>query len=328
MKRYVVREFGGWDSLAVEEAPDLVPADNEIVVDVRAIGLNFPDLLLIAGKYQKLPERPFTPGMEFSGVVRATGAGVSGFAPGDRVIAQPGKGGFGQQAIALPNQTFRLSDKMDFSTASAMGLAYQSAYIALFERAHFSPGENVLVGGANGGVGYAAVQIAKAAGGRVIACVRSSEAAAIVREAGADCVIDVSGPDMRDGLKQAVLDATQGHGADVVIDPIGGEFFQAAVRAMAWSARLVVVGFASGEIAQLKTNYLLLKNISVCGMQWTDYRDYKPESVQAAHRQMNAWWEAGQLDPKVEATFDFEELPQALKLLEKRSPSGRVVVTV
>ncbi len=328
MKSYIVNEFGPPESLAFEDRPIPEPGASQLVVDVKAIGLNFPDNLLISGKYQKLPDRPFIPGMEFSGVVRVVGADVTGFQPGDRVIAQPGKGGFAQQAVAQAHQAFKLAEGMDFETASAMGLPFQSAYIALHERGGFAPGDVVLVGGANGGVGFAAVQIAKALGGTVLAGVRTEAAAKIAREAGADAIIDLSADNLKDSLREQVMAASGGHGADIVIDPVGGEFFHAAMRAMAWCGRLVVVGFAAGEIPQIKANYLLVKNIAVSGMQWTDYRDRKPEVVQAAHERMNQLWAEGLLKPRIGQTFPFTELPAGLALLKTASPDGRIIVRV
>jgi NADPH2:quinone reductase len=326
MKSYIVNEFGPPESLAFEDRPIPEPGTNQLVVDVKAIGLNFPDNLLISGQYQKLPERPFTPGMEFSGVVRSVGAGVTSFQAGDRVIAQPGKGGFTQHAIAEPHQTFKLADGMDFESASAMGLAFQAAYIALHERGGFTSGDVVLVGGANGGVGFAAVQIAKALGGTVLAGARTEAAARIAREAGADHIIDLAADNLKDSLRDQVMAASGNHGADIVIDPVGGEFLHAAMRAMAWCGRLVVVGFAAGEIPQIKANYLLVKNITVSGMQWTDYRDRKPDVVQAAHDRMNQLWAAGLLKPLIGRTYPFEQLPAALARLKTASPDGRIII--
>ncbi|MCT2401197.1 NADPH:quinone oxidoreductase family protein [Novosphingobium mangrovi (ex Huang et al. 2023)] len=326
MKSYIVNAFGPPHSLALEERPAPETGDRDVVVEVKAIGLNFPDNLLIAGKYQKLPSCPFVPGMEFSGIVRSVGSSVTEFLPGDRVIAQPGIGAFAEQAVARPEALFKLDDGMSFEIASGMGLAYQTAYIALSERASFTPDDVVLVGGANGDVGYAALQIAKAMGAKVLAGVRSERAARIVHEAGADAVIDLSGDDLANSLREQVMAATDGHGADVVIDPVGGAFLGAAMRAMAWCGRLVVVGFAAGEIPNIKANYLLVKNIAVSGMQWTDYRDRRPEAVQEAHEALGALWAKGLLSPRIGSFAAFEDLPEALALNLAGKTEGRTVV--
>lgn len=328
MRSYRVHEHGAPDTMRIDDLPDLVPGPGEIAVDVKAAGINYPDVLVIGGLYQILPERPFTPGKDFAGIVRAVGAGVTGFAPGDRIMSQVEYGAYAEQAITTPAQSFKLPDGLGFEAAAAMGLVYQTAYFALVDRGLYRPGETVLVGGAAGGVGLAAVQIAKGLGARVLAAVRSPEEAAIAREGGADSIVDVSVPDLRDALRAQVQQATDGHGADVVLDPLGGAFFPAALRAMAWCGRLIVIGFAAGDIPSVKVNYLLVKNISVSGLQWSDYRDRTPERVRAVQDDLFRLWREGAVRPRVMRTFPFEEAPQALTLVHQGKVQGKAVISM
>ncbi|WP_454919045.1 NADPH:quinone oxidoreductase family protein [Xanthobacter sediminis] len=328
MRSYRVWEHGAPSSMRVDALADLVPGEGEMVVDVKAAGINFPDALVVTGKYQLLPERPFTPGKDLAGVVRATGPGVSGFAPGDRIMAQVEYGAFAEQAIVHPSEAFRMPDGLSFEAAAAMGLVYQTAYFALVERGQYKRGETVLVGGAAGGVGLAAVQIAKGLGARVLAGVRSPEEEVVVRAAGVDAVIDLSVPDLRESVRAQVLAATEGHGADVVLDPLGADFFAGALRAMAWCGRLVVIGFAAGDIPTLKVNYLLLKNIAVSGLQWSDYRDRTPERVRQVQQDLFDLWRAGAVKPRIMRDFAFSELPEALDLVSQGKVQGKAVVRV
>lgn len=326
MRSYRVWEHGAPSSMRIDTVPDLEPGSGEMAVDVKAAGINFPDTLVVSGKYQILPPRPFAPGKDLAGIVRAVGPGVADFAPGDRIMGQVEHGAFAEQAIVSPSQAFRLLDGMDFAEAAAMGLVYQTAHFALAERGQYKRGEAVLVGGAAGGVGLAAVQIAKGLGARVLAGVRSEAEAEVVREAGADAVIDLAVPDLRESLRAQVAAATDGHGADVVLDPLGDTFFPAAVRAMAWCGRLVVIGFAAGEIPSIKVNYLLVKNISISGLQWSDYRDRTPEKVRAVQAQLFDLWRAGVLKPRIMRRFPFAELPDALDLVSQGKVQGKAVV--
>lgn len=328
MRGYRVWEHGAPSSMRIDTLPNLVPGTGEMVADVRAFGINFPDVLVISGKYQILPERPFVPGKDLAGVVLATGPKVQGFAPGDRIMAQVEHGAFAEQAIVVPDQSFKLPDGLSFEAAAAMGLVYQTAYFALVERGQYKRGETVLVGGAAGGVGLGAVQVAKGLGARVLACVRGAEAAEILREEGVDAVIDVSGPDLRESLRAQVFAATDGHGADVVIDPLGGDFLSAALRAMAWCGRLVVVGFAAGDIPSVKVNYLLIKNIAISGLQWSDYRDRKPEQVRQVQDELFRLWREGAVRPRIMRQYPFEKLPEALDLVSRGKVRGKAVVSL
>lgn len=328
MRAYRVVEFGPPSALQLDESDDLTPGEGEIVVDVAAAGVNFPDTLVVSGRYQILTERPFTLGKELAGTVRAVGAGVCGFAPGDRVLSQVEQGAFAEQAVVDPATTFRLPDGLGFAEATALGLVYQTAYFALHDRANLRAGETVLVGGAAGGVGVAAIQLAKAAGARVLAAVRKPDQAAFVRTHGADAVIDVSGADPCDDLRSRVFAANEGQGADVVLDPVGGQFFQAALRALAWRGRLVVIGFAGGDIPAVRANYLLVKNISVAGLQWSDYRERTPRRVAEAQADIFRLWRSGAVRPPVTQTFAFEDLPAALDLIERGGVRGKAAILV
>jgi NADPH:quinone reductase len=328
MRAYQVVEHGDPSSLKINKIDDLVPGKGQILVSIRAAGINFPDLLVVSGRYQVLPNRPFTPGKDLAGVVLRVGEGVTGFSSGDRVLCHVEHGAFAEQILVTPAQTFKLPDGLSFSHAAAMGLVYQTAYLALVDRGGFRAGETVLVGGAAGGIGMAAVHIGKGLGAQVLAAVRTSEQAAFAIENGADCVIDVSGPDIRDTLRTQVHAATGGVGVDVVIDPLGGDFFGAALRAMAWCGRLVVVGFAAGEIPSIKANYLLVKNISVSGLQWSDYRDKTPQRIDEVQADIFRLWKEGSVRPHLMKEFAFDELPIALQLIGEGKICGKAVVIV
>lgn len=328
MRSYRVWEHGAPATMRVDELPDLVPGPGQMVVDVKAAGINFPDVLVVSGKYQILPPRPFTPGKDLAGVVRAVGTGVNSYAPGDRIMAQVENGAFAEQAVVTSEQSYKLPDGLSFEAAAAMGLVYQTAHFALVERGQYKRGETVLVGGAAGGVGLAAVQIAKGLGAKVLAGVRSPEEVEAVRAAGVDAVIDLSMPDLRESIRAQVHAATDGHGADVVLDPLGADFFAGALRAMAWCGRLVVIGFAAGEIPTLKVNYLLLKNIAVSGLQWSDYRDRTPERIQQVQQDLFDLWRAGAVKPRIMRDFAFSELPEALDLVSQGKVQGKAVVRV
>ena len=328
MRAYHVVEFGPPSALQLNEVDDLVPGEGQIVVDVAAAGINYPDALVVSGRYQILPPRPFVPGKELAGFVRAVGPGVTGFAPGDRVLGQLEYGAFAEQAVANAADAFHLPDGLGFADATALGLVYQTAYFALLDRANLRPGETVLVGGVAGGLGIASMQLAKAFGARVLAVVRKPEQVEFVRANGADVVIDVGGANLRDDLRAQVLAATDGRGVDVIIDPVGSEFFGAGLRALAWCGRLVVIGFASGDIPSVKANYLLVKNISLSGLQWSDYRERLPARMAEAQADIFRLWRSGAVRPPVTQTFALEELPAALELIEKGRIRGKAALII
>ncbi|MBI6563162.1 NADPH:quinone oxidoreductase family protein [Pseudomonas synxantha] len=237
-------------------------------------------------------------------------------------------GALAEQAVATPAQCFKMPDGLGFPEAAAMGLVYQTAYFALVERGQYTKGQTVLIGGAAGGVGLAAVQIAKGLGAKVLACVRNELEAEAVRESGADHVIDLSQGDFKECIREQVFSVTDGKGADVVLDPLGGDFFAGALRATAWCGRLVVIGFAAGNIPTLKINYLLLKNIGVCGLQWSDYRDRTPEKVRDAQEELFRLWREGAVKPRVMRLFDFESAAEALDLVRQGKVQGKAVVSI
>ncbi|MGU7776160.1 NADPH:quinone oxidoreductase family protein [Burkholderia sp. MR1-5-21] len=328
MRSYQVYEHGEPSAMRVEEVADLAPGPGQILVDVQAAGINFPDILTVAGTYQLLPPRPFTPGKDFAGVVRAVGPGVTGYVPGDRVMSQIEFGALAEQALTTPSQSFRIPDGMAYAEAAAMGLVYQTAWFALVERGQYQAGDTVLVGGAAGGVGLAAVQIAVGLGATVVAAVRSEAERKVVLESGAHHVIDLTRGSLRDSIREQVHAVTDGRGADVVLDPLGGEFFGGAIRATAWCGRVVVIGFAAGDIPSVKVNYLLLKNISVAGLQWSDYRDRMPEKVRAAQEALFRLWHEGHVRPVVMRAFAFEQAAEAMTLVRDGQVRGKVVVNV
>jgi NADPH2:quinone reductase len=299
------------------------------VVDLAAAEVNFPDLLVIEGRYQIKPPLPFSPGKCGAGRVAAVGDRVTHLRVGDRAAVQVEYGTYAEKVRAPAAACFPMPDRMDFATAAALGLTYQTAWFTLRDRAGFQAGETVLVLGASGGVGLASIQLARAWGAAcVIAAVRGNEREALVREAGADHVVDVSRADLRDHLKDEVARITGSHGADVVVDSVGGDIHAAALRAMAWRGRLVVVGFATGTIPAIKANYLLVKNIAVSGLQWSDYRDRAPERVAAAQAEIFALYEADKLAPKIGRRFALEDFKQAVRTLADGSVAGRIILDV
>lgn len=329
MKAVRVTSFGPFAEAAFTEVADPVPGAGEVLIDVAAAEANYPDILVIEGRYQVRPPLPFSPGKAASGIVSALGPGVTGLAIGDRVAAQVEYGAYAEKLVARAESCFAMPAEMNFPTAAALGLVYQTSWFALVERAGFRPGDTVLVLGASGGVGSAAVQLAKALGASsVIACTRGVAGAHVATALGADHVVDAGMDDLRDGLRAAVLEATAGHGADIVIDPVGGAAHAAALRAMAWCGRMVIVGFAAGEIPSIRANYLLVKNIAVAGLQWSDYRDRQPEKVAAAQGKIFELWQGGSLDPHISATLPLARFVEALGALEKGTATGKIILTV
>lgn len=327
MKAAQVTAFGGPEAVGIAELPRPVPGKNEVLIQVQAVSVNYVDLVVIAGRYQFVPPLPFTPGKGPAGIVAAVGEGVTAWAPGDRVLAMAEIGSYAEYTRAPADQCYRLPDAMPFTEAAAMALAYDTAWFALRERGRFRAGETVLVLGATGAVGLAAVALAKAMGGRVLAGVSSAAKAPLVLEAGADAIIDLSAPDIRESLRAQVREATGGGAADIVIDPLGDVFFEAALRALAWKGRLVVVGFAAGQIPSVKANYLLVKNIEVSGLQISDYRKRVPQDVAACFAEIFDLYTRGLVRPAPATVMKLDEVARALALLKERAVSGRIVLT-
>jgi NADPH2:quinone reductase len=327
MRAVIVREFGPLESLAIGEFPTPAPGPQDVLLEIHATAANFVDLLVIGGKYQFLPERPFVPGKLPAGVVAKVGTGVTTLKPGDRVLAMAEQGGYGEFVAVPAAQCFRLPDRMSFVDAASMSLAFDTAWFALRDRARLQSGDSVLVLGATGGVGLAAVQLAKAMGAKVLAGVSSKDKAPIAEEAGADAVIDLSRPDLRDSLRAQVYALTNNRGADIVLDPLGSDIFDAALRAVAWRGRLVVIGFAAGRIPTIKANYLLLKNIEVSGLQVSDYRKRMPERMAACFKEIFALYEAGKVKPGPTTVVPIDEFATALADIRDRRARGRIVLS-
>ncbi|MGY1605129.1 NADPH:quinone oxidoreductase family protein [Geodermatophilus sp. SYSU D00815] len=323
MRAAVVENFGPPGSLVTRELPDPVAGPGEVLVEVAAAGVNFPDILVVAGTYQILPERPFSPGKEIAGTVRAVGAGVDRVRVGDRVLAQVEHGGYAELVAVPEPQVVALPDGVPFADAAAFGLGAITAHFALVRRAALRPGETVLVTGAGGGVGSAGVQIAKALGAAVIAVAQDEERATLAKAQGADHVL-LAGP----ALKDEVMGLTGGHGADVVLELVGGEVFAQALRCTAWEGRLVVIGFASGDLPVIKAGHVLVKNIAVLGLQVSDYRDREPESVRSAIEHMLELYVAGRLSVPVARTYPLEQAGEALEAVRAGSVTGKVVLVV
>ncbi|WP_292934198.1 NADPH:quinone oxidoreductase family protein [Noviherbaspirillum sp.] len=327
MRAILIREHGEPETLKIEEVPTPKFGDDDVLIDVHAIGVNYPDLLVISGQYQILPARPFSPGKDAAGVVAAVGRKVKSCKPGDRVVAQVESGAYAEQLVARASNTFVMPDSMPFTDAAAMGLVYQTAHFALVERGQYQKGETVLVTGAGGGVGLAAVQIAKGLGATVLAGVRNDEHAKLAKANGADTIINLAADNLHESLRQQVYGVTGGRGVDVVLDPLGGDVFDAALRAMAWRGRMVVIGFAAGRIPVIKANYLLVKNILVSGLQWSDYRERDPEWVRRVQDELFALYTDGKIKPNVMRSFPMEEFATALALVKAGKVQGKVVLT-
>jgi NADPH2:quinone reductase len=325
MRAILVSQFG---AVEAAEAAEPTPRPGEVLIDVHAAPVNFVDLLVIGGTYQFRPALPFIPGKGPAGVVCAVGPGVDHLTVGDRVLAMAELGGYAERVAVAQSQCYRLPPVMSFVEAAAMSLAYDTAWFALRERGRLQPGETVLVLGASGAVGMAAVQLAKAMGATVLAGIGRMEKAPEVRRAGADTIIDLARENLRDELRNEVHAATAGRGADVVVDPLGGDAFDAALRALAWRGRCVVVGFAAGRIPVVKANYLLVKNIEVSGLQISDYRKRQPELLAACYAEMFDWYGAGKLTPPDVELYPLERAAAALAAVRERTARGRVVLAV
>jgi len=295
-------------------------------VTVYAAPVNYVDLLVIGGTYQFLPPLPFTPGKGPAGVVAALGRNVTSLQVGDRVLAMAEQGGYAEAVTVVANQCYRLPASMSFTEAASLSLVYDTAWFALRERARLEAGETVLVLGASGGVGQAAVQLARAMGARVLAGILRPEREASVRAAGADSVIDLSATDLRDSLRAQVYAVTEERGVDIILDPLGGTIFEAAVRALAWCGRLVVIGFAAGAIPTIRTNYLLLKNIEISGLQISDYRKRRPERVAACFAEIFSLYEQGKVKPATATAFPLVRAGEALTALREQRAAARAVL--
>ncbi len=323
MKAVLCKKYGPPDELVVEEVPPLAAGKGQVVVRVKAAGVNFPDTLIIQGKYQFKPEPPFSPGGEVAGVVKETGEGVTGVKAGDRVIAFSTWGGFAEEFAVEAERIVPMPEGMDFVPASAFILTYGTSYHALKDRAQMRPGETLLVLGASGGVGLAAIQLGKSMGARVIAAASSDAKLQVCKENGADEVINYASEDLRARIKAI----TQGRGVDVIYDPVGGPYSEPALRDMAWNGRYLVVGFAAGDIPKIPLNLALLKGCSIVGVFWGAFTRNEPERNRRNNEELMQLYLQGKVRPHIHATYPMERAADALNEVLTKRVSGKVVLT-
>jgi NADPH2:quinone reductase len=325
MRAIVARKIGRVEDLAIEELPDPAPKAGEVVLDMETAAVNFPDLLVVEGKYQSIPKVPFVPGMEGAGVVAAVGAGVAGLAKGDRVMVQAGHGAFAQKLAVAAERCYPMPQGIGFDEAAAIGIAYQTAHFALVARAGVKRGESVLVAGASGSVGIAALQLAKAFGCTVLAGLTSMAKEDVALENGADHVVDLAAGNPRDTIRDQVKLATGG-GVDVVLDMVGGEVFEGCLRALNWGGRLVVVGFTSGAIPSVKVNYLLLKSLAVTGVNWSGVRERDPGWVRRVQDEIWDLYASRRIRVPVQARYPLADYMKAFDVIRNREVRGKVVL--
>jgi NADPH2:quinone reductase len=321
MRAVRCHELVGPAGLRVDQIADPVPAPGEVVIDVRAAGVNFPDVLISYGRYQFKADPPFIPGGEVAGTVSAVGAGVTGFAPGDRVAATMVSGAFAERVAVPATMTAKLPASVAFETGAALLLTYATTMHALVDRGRLRSGETLLVLGAAGGVGTAAIEIGKCLGARVIAAASSPEKLAYCREHGADATIDYKSEDLKERAK-----ALSNGGVDVVYDAVGGDATEAALRTMAWGGRHLVIGFASGSIPKVPANLVLLKSCELVGVFWGAFAQRSPAENRAHVERLMAWLVEGRIRPHVDTVLPFDRAREALERLERREVKGKVVL--
>lgn len=331
MKALLSHEPGGSETLRLEDLPDPAAAPGGLLVRVKAAAINFPDVLIIEDKYQLKPARPFAPGGEIAGVVEAVGEGVEGWSVGDRLIAVTGFGGLAEKVVVPARSAYRLPEERSFEEGAALLLTYATSIHALLDRGKLQAGQTLLVLGAAGGVGLAAVELGKAFEARVVAAVSSEEKAQAARDAGADeAVVYPAGPFDRDGqkaLSQLFKDAVGPDGADVIYDPVGGDYTEAALRSIAWEGRFLVVGFPAG-IAKLPLNLTLLKSCDVCGVFWGAFAARDPKRNAEHVETLFRLWRQGMIAPKISATYPLERAGEAIQAVAERRVIGKLVVTL
>lgn len=315
MRAWRLHELGEpEDVLKLEDLPDPEPGPGEVVIDVAACALNFPDILLCRGQYQEKPALPFTPGVEVAGTIAGTT---------QRVIALPSSGGLAERTTANRHVVYPVPDTMPMTTAAALCVTYQTGYLALHRRANLQPGETLLVHAGAGGVGSAAIQLGLAAGARVIATAGGPDKVAVCRKLGAEIAIDYTAEDFVEIVKQA----TDGRGADVIYDPVGGDTFDRSRKCIAFEGRILVIGFTSGRFPEAPANHILIKNYSVVGVHWGLYNRLKPEVAPQIHQELVRLYEEGRIDPLISQVLPMEQAPQALTALGSRGTTGKIVVT-
>jgi len=324
VKAVLAREFAPLEKLVIDEVASKRAGPGEVVISVKACGVNFLDGLIVQGKYQTKPALPFSPGAEVAGIIKEVGEGVSGLASGTRVLAFPGFGGYAEELAVEAAKVVPLPEGMDFATAAAFPITYATSYHALKDRGQLKPGETLLVLGAAGGVGLTAVEIGKVIAARVIACASSDEKLALCKRYGADALINYATSDLRERIKEL----TAGKGVDVVYDPVGGAYAEPVLRSVAYHGRYLVVGFASGEIPKIPLNLLLLKVASLVGVFWGAFAKAEPDHSAGNFAELLSWYQAGRLHPYVSATYPLADFREALDLVMNRRAMGKVVLLV
>ena len=312
----------GVEALAWTELPTPAPQPGEVLIEIRAASLNFPDLLIVQNKYQFKPPLPLVPGSEYAGIVRAIGAGVKHLQVGQGVACLSGTGGFATHAVAPAKLCMPLPTGFPHADAAAFMMIYATSHHALMDRAALRAGETVLVLGAAGGVGTAAIQIAKAAGAHVIAAASTDEKCAVCRAQGADATINYATQNLRDAIKTL----TEGRGPDVIYDPVGGDFTEAAFRSIGWRGRHLIVGFAAGPIPSLPMNLALLKGASIVGVFWGDYAKREPQANAAMLAELAGWYASGRIKPVIDRQLPMRELPAAYAQMAARNVKGKLVL--
>ena len=322
MRAWLCTNPTGIEALAWTELPTPVPGPGQVLIEIRAASLNFPDLLIVQNKYQIKPPLPFVPGSEYAGVVRAVGTGVAHLQPGQNVACLSGTGGFGTHTLAPAALCMPLPEAFSHVDAAAFIMTYATSHHALIDRAQLKAGETVLILGAAGGVGTAAIQIAKAAGATVIAAASTDEKCALCTSLGADATINYS----QDGFRETIKRLTDGKGPDVIYDPVGGDYAEPAFRSIAWRGRYLVVGFASGPIPALPLNLALLKGASIVGVFWGEFAKREPQANAAMMGTLAQWYAQGKIKPVIDRTMPMADLPQAYALMGSRSVTGKLVM--
>jgi NADPH2:quinone reductase len=324
MKAVLCKQHGLPDTLVVEEIPSPKAGAKQVVITVKACGVNFPDTLIIQNKYQFKPELPFSPGGEVAGIIKEVGEGVNHLNVGDTVIAMTGWGGFAEEVLTDASRVFPVPPVFDFKTAATFAYVFGTSYHALKDRAQLQEGETVLVLGASGGVGLAAVQLAKVMGAKVIAAASTAEKLAVCSQYSADAIVNYSDDNWREQVKAL----TEGKGVDVVYDAVGGHYAEPALRSMAWNGRYLVVGFAAGDIPKIPLNLPLLKGCSVVGVFWGEFATRQKKDNQANMMQLFGWLMQGKIKPHISAEYPLEQAAQALNDLLERKATGKVVLVV
>ena len=321
MHAWIADEFGHFlDKLKIQQKDRPKPSGSDAVMRVKSVGLNYRDILSMQGKYQEKAQLPFIPGVEAAGEVVETGDRCN-LKKGDRIMTM-NSGALAEFMVAPQRSTFFIPKNMSYESASAFQMTYQTSYFALFQRAKLKKNEFLLVNGAAGGVGISAIQIGKVLGARVIAAASTDEKLEVCRKYGAENLINYR----RDDLAEKVLEVTDGVGANVIFDPVGGDIFERSLKCIAWEGRIVIIGFASGRIPQVKMNRVLLKNIALLGLYWGNYRIHNPKRIQETQKKLYRMYERKQIEPVIYRCFPFDEAPRAFKCLEERESYGKVVV--